>query len=292
MTTIAAQNTTAFAAIALWGQTGSQRCGCGRPDAPSNPSNASTTMSGGKVCFENDSYTITAGDDNSVTVHNKQTGETYQVWGDPHVNVDGQHAFDFWGTTTFQLDDGTKVTIQTTPWAGNPDMTVSSKVTITNGDYGVQITGVDSNQVGDLKFEETQHFGGLLDRLVADGNTLHENPAGKGFLGVDSEGRIRKVDQQYINETDLQKGGQLQQRVEDLLKKMSGLMAVAFVGGFLAGLAAVARRDDDHCGTRPVPLSGPRCGNDDDASGGYMLLMSRSGPNMSWFLLAGGTRLG
>src|SRR5687768_7833561 len=84
---------------------------CGRPGVdPANPTNASTRLQGGKVCFENDNYRITMGDDNTVSIFNKNTGESYLAWGDPHMNIDGQHAFDFWGTTTLALDDGTKVT--------------------------------------------------------------------------------------------------------------------------------------------------------------------------------------
>jgi len=210
------------------------------------------------------------------------------------MNVDGQHAFDFWGTTTLQLDDGTKVTIETTPWANNPAMTLSSKVTITNGDYGVQISGVDTNRVGDLKFDEAPHHGGLLDALVDDGNVLHENPAGKGFLAVDGNGRIRTVDQKYINETDLLKGGALQGRGADAFRNMAGLMAVAFVGGFIGGFIGGflgglvgAGRDSGNAG-KPQPL---RNNPPDDASS-FLLVMTRGNQNLSWMAVAGATRAG
>ncbi len=254
------------------------RCGTGDP---TNPTNASTQMVGGKVQFENDNYRITADDNNTVTIHNKNTGETYQAWGDPHMNIDGKHAFDFWGTTTLQLDDGTKVTIETTPWAKDPSMTLSSKVTITNGDYGVQVTGVDSNRTGDLKFDEAPQHGGLLDALVDDGNVLHENPAGKGFLAMDGNGRIRAVDQQYINETDLQKGGGLQARGAEAFERMAGLMAVAFIGGFIggffAGLAGSARESTPRAQPQPqrnIPL---------EDGNAFLLVMTRSNQNLSWF---------
>src|SRR3546814_17436153 len=61
--------------------------------------------SDGKVQFENDNHRITADDNNEVTIFNKQTGESYRIWGDPHVEIDGKHAFDFWGNTTFALDE-------------------------------------------------------------------------------------------------------------------------------------------------------------------------------------------
>jgi len=278
MTVTAASTNTSFAFFAAGG--------CLPP--VTNPTNASTQMVGGKVQFENDNYRITAGDDNTVTIFNKHTGESYQAWGDPHMNVDGQHAFDFWGTTTLQLDDGTKVTIETTPWANNPAMTLSSKVTITNGDYGVQISGVDTNRTGDLKFDEAPQHGGLLDALVDDGNLLHENPAGKGFLAVGGDGRIRAVDQKYINETDLMKGGALQAQGANAFRNMAGLMAIAFVGGFIGGFLGGlvgAARDGGNNG-KPQPL---RNNPTDDASA-FLLVMTRGQQNLSWMAVVGATR--
>ncbi|KQW49675.1 MULTISPECIES: DUF1521 domain-containing protein [unclassified Roseateles] len=217
----------------------------------SNPTNASTKMEGGKAVFENDNYRITAGDNNEVHIFNKKTGEDYKIWGDPHVNIDGKHEFDFWGTTTFALEDGTKVTIETTPWNGNQNATVASTVNITNGDYGVQIKGVDTNKVGDLKINEAKGWGETLDWTHDDGNVLQENPAGKGFLAVDADGKIQKVDQNYINKTDLQlnagkpakpvdQGAQDRAAdfVKDLFSMFSGLLSASFTGAFLGALAA------------------------------------------------------
>lgn len=220
----------------------------------SNPTHASTHMSGGQAVFENDNYRITAGDNNTVNIFNKKTGENYNIWGDPHVNIDGQHAFDFWGTTTFALEDGTKVTIETVP-AGN-GMTLASKVAITNGDYGVEISGVDTNHVGDLRIDEAAGWGSTLDWTHDDGNVLQENPAGQGFLAVDAQGTIHKVDQAYINATDLQKnppaeaaqqGGDF---LRNLLSMFSGAVSASLSGAFLnalstAGEGGEARRQPD-----------------------------------------------
>jgi hypothetical protein len=230
------------------------------PVDPANPSNASTRMVGGKAVFENDSYRITAGDDNQVLIQNKHTGETYRAWGDPHMEIDGKHAFDFWGTTTFMLDDGTKVTIETTPWGNNPEATLSSKVTITNGDYGVQITGVDTNTRGDLAIDEGKGWGRLADWAVDDGNVLYENRLGSGFVAIDEQGRLRKVDQQYIHETDLLKGGKLTERHRDAFQALTGIVSIAFVGAFLGTMAAlgmVADRLDRPDRQRPQPLPNP-----------------------------------
>jgi len=208
----------------------------------SNPTHAHTSMQGGQAVFENDNYRITAGDNNTVNIFNKKTGENYNIWGDPHVNVDGQHAFDFWGTTTFKLEDGTKLTIETTP-AGN-GATLASKLAITNGDYGVEISGVDTNKIGDLKIDEAAGWGHTLDWTHDDGNVLQENPAGKGFLGVDGNGNIQKVDQAYINKTDLQKnpglaedtGKKAAEFARNVFAMFSGLLSASFTGAFLSAL--------------------------------------------------------
>jgi hypothetical protein len=243
-----------------------QDCHCHCPPPPcdeSNPTNAKTTMECGKAVFENDNYRITAGDDNNVVIHNKNTGETYEAWGDPHMKVDGQQAFDFWGTTTLNLDDGTKVTIETTPFGANPETTLASRVTITNGDYGVRISGVDTNKVGDLRIDEAKGYGELLDAVTRDGNRLYENPCGQGFVGFDRDGHMRKVDQNFINETDLLKGGRepapkprhgghhdkpdcdprLKDRASQAFESLMSLVSISFLGGFLSGLLA----DVDHC---------------------------------------------
>ncbi|MEO1576449.1 MAG: DUF1521 domain-containing protein, partial [Pseudomonadota bacterium] len=137
-------------------------------------------------------------------------------------------------TTTFVLDDGTKITMQTTPWAGNENMTVASKVTISDGDFGVHITGVDPNETGDLSMVEVN--GHLADFVMRDGNTIYENPFGSGFLGTEG-GQLVKVDQAYINGTDEQKLGELAEPFAELLNSPSplGLMAVMFSGAFLGG---------------------------------------------------------
>lgn len=239
---------------------------CGRP-APMEPK--TTRGADGTVNFENENYKVRVNDTGEIHVTNKQTGETYRVWGDPHMDINGKHAFDFWGTTTLNLDDGTKITIDTTPWkGGNNGATIASRVTITDGqsDYGVQITGVDDNKTGDLKFNETTK-GWLLDAMVRDGNVFHENPAGTGFVAVDGRGNIHSVDQNWVNKTDETKGGapgnpDVDGKIKDLVDQFaklvsifSGIVAIQFLGAFLSSMESngrsegngrtPARRDDD-----------------------------------------------
>ncbi len=228
---------------------------------PCNPTAASTSMQGGKAVFENDNYRITAGDDNTVTINNKHTGETYEAWGDPHMKIDGKDSFDFWGTTTLRLEDGTKVTIQTTPWANDPSMTLSSKVTITNGDYGVQIGGIDTNCTGDLRIDEGKGWGQVLDAVVSDGNVLQENPTGKGFLAIDDSGQIRTVDQTYINQTDLQKSGANKQpdAMQELFRLFSSLLSVSYQGRFIHEMSSDEPKNEAPARV-DLPASSPAVG--------------------------------
>jgi hypothetical protein len=229
--------------------------GC-QPGDAANPTHASTSMQGGKAVFENDNYRIVASDANRVEISNKQTGEHYEVWGDPHVNVDGKHAFDFWGTTTFQLNDGTKLTFQTVP-AGN-GMTLPSTLTITNGEYGSRITGIDTVKNGDLHVDEGKSWGNVIDGVVDDGNVLYENANGKGFVALDDSGKLRQVDQQFINATDLQKGGagraqaqqqqQMAQLYQSAFQMMSGLLSISMTGLLLRNLGEDGGRSGSNGG--------------------------------------------
>lgn len=208
--------------------------------SPSGGASSANTQrtADGRVRFENDNYTITAGDNNEVLVKNKNTGEEYRIWGDPHVEVDGEHAFDFWGQTTFVLDDGTKVTIETTPWEGGDNgATVASEVTITDGksDYTAVISGVDTNTKGDLSFREYEgDVAQMVELAERDGNTVYENENGRGFFAVDRDGNIRNVDQAFINATDEVKNGgpTFMQQYAEMFQMFSGLMSIFFDGSF------------------------------------------------------------
>jgi hypothetical protein len=141
-----------------------------------------TLSGGGKGAIDlGDGYTLDLNENNSeITIKNANTGETTQIWGDPHVNVDGQHAFDFWGTTTFQLENGTKITINTEQFAGNPDMYVASGLTITKGAQAIEVKGISQNELGDLSVTQSTN-GRQLDDRTRDGFVLKENASGSGW---------------------------------------------------------------------------------------------------------------
>ncbi|MCW4460995.1 DUF1521 domain-containing protein [Sphingomonas sp. BT-65] len=128
-----------------------------------------------------DGYTLQLDERSSeITIRNAETGETTRIWGDPHVDVDGKRAFDFWGTTTFTLENGTKITIDTEQWGGNPDAYVASQVTITKGDQAIVVDGISQNQLGDLEVTMSND-GRAIDRATRDGFVLNENATGSGW---------------------------------------------------------------------------------------------------------------
>jgi hypothetical protein len=128
-----------------------------------------------------DGYRLEIDERNSqLTIFNENTGERTRIWGDPHVEIDGKHAYDFWGTTTFTLENGTKITINTEQWGGNPNAYVASQLVITKGDNAIIVDGISQNKLGDLSVSMSNN-GEMIDALTRDGYTLHENASGSGW---------------------------------------------------------------------------------------------------------------
>jgi len=128
---------------------------CIHPDAPvAAKPETSFDKSKGTASWENANYKITALESNSqLLVENKQTGETYRVWGDPHVDVDGKRSFDFKKDAVFKLDDGTEIHIKTVAYGRNQNVTLSSDITILDGqsNSAVQWKNLDQNTRGDME---------------------------------------------------------------------------------------------------------------------------------------------
>ena len=155
-----------------------------QPVSPQAQWTATTPQNGQATIGLGDGYTLLLNEHRSqIQIVNDTTGEVTNIWGDPHIdwNQDGRTDADFWTTTTFTLENGTKITIDTEPWNGNQNMYVASKLTITNGSNAIVVDGISQNQKGDLAI--TQHSNGyMLDALTHDGFTVYENPCGEGWL--------------------------------------------------------------------------------------------------------------
>ncbi|WBL81350.1 DUF1521 domain-containing protein [Bradyrhizobium xenonodulans] len=124
-----------------------------------------------------DKYTVTVDEkDASWTVRNNQTGHVTQISGDPHVDDDnnGKNDFDFKKDMTFQLEDGTKITVNTVPYGNG--QTLSSKLTITNGSNAITVEGLGADKDGANNLKVTQsNAGATLDQLASDGaDTIYE----------------------------------------------------------------------------------------------------------------------
>ncbi len=164
-------------------------CPCKQPDGKTDAKWTVNNPGNGKANIDLGNYELQLDEKNSqIKIINKNNGEVTNIWGDPHIdwNKDGKTDADFWGKTTFQLEDGTKITIDTEPWKGNKDMYVASEVTVTRGDHALQITGLSQNELGDLKVEYADRGGQALDWAVTDGFVVHENANGEGWINPET----------------------------------------------------------------------------------------------------------
>lgn len=204
----------------------------------------------GSVNFENQHYNINVADTGDINVTNKQTSEIYLIQSNLRVNVDGVQAFYFEGTTTFELDDGTKITIDTAPQkAVDYAMLVSTAVAIFDGnsDYGVLIENLDGIRAGEITFEEVTEDE-LADLGIGEGNALTENVDGEGFVAIDEQGNIQTVDQKWISNTD-----EIQVRTRGLYNQFSGMVnfisgvsQISFSGTLLLIASHSSNRVSDH----------------------------------------------
>lgn len=157
---------------------------CGPCVLPEPKNTWTAQMTGGNTAKVDlgDGYKLEIDERSSqMTIINERTGEKTRIWGDPHVEVDGKHAYDFWGTTTFTLENGTKITINTEQWKGNANMYVASQVVVTKGSNALIIDGISQNQLGDLKMT-LSNDGRAIDAAHRDGYVLSENECGSGWM--------------------------------------------------------------------------------------------------------------
>ena len=170
--------------------------------------------------WENANYKITFDEKASqIFVQNKNTGENYTVWGDPHVSIghedkntgairslNGDHDFDFKKDVRMTLEDGTELHIKTTPWERNGKpvngMTLASQVMIQDGlsDHAFKITGLDQNKLGDTKAEELTDLQLNPDDRINPGiglQMLERAGSDKGFSLADENGQFHAMDDKH-----------------------------------------------------------------------------------------------
>lgn len=139
-----------------------------------------------------DGNTLSIDEANSQIIIRDAQGNSTRIWGDPHVDYNGKHIGDFWGTTTFQLENGTKITINTETKPGS-GMTYAEQVVVTRGDQALVIDGVSELTKGDLSVS----LGGgyALDAAHDDGFVVHENDGSRtGWSSSITGGDVGQAD--------------------------------------------------------------------------------------------------
>lgn len=215
-----------------------QDCGCQCPTPAPQPEEPewSVEQNGSQATIDLGDYTLEINEKRSEFVlTNKETGESSRVWGDPHFDMDndGTTDVDFWGTMTMNLENGTKITIQTTPWEGNEDMTVSSRLVITQGDKAIEVSGMDQNDIGDMEISQSDD-GRFMDTFTGDGLDIYEN---SGTWMVPDGLQMREVTQEDMNTT---KGDQSDFSLVEGLQALAAFVASgSLLGSLLSTYSAV-----------------------------------------------------
>ena len=210
-----------------------QNCGCGQLSVNGN------TVNTGR-------YTIAATTDNSgtLTVTDNCTGETFKVWGDPHISTGSGGTADFQhAPATFKLPDGTEITVDPT---NNPGVNTINNVTITKGNDAVTMTGFTSGKIQTTNLPGEGYY---LDRTTPDGTVLTAENGNINDLMLPNgteigDGKnVGNIDQ-YANDNNSQALSQLQQTIAQLEQEMNqieqGLNMTSLMGCSFASFGAMS----------------------------------------------------
>lgn len=223
-----------------WSVTLGRMCGCDFQPA-SQPWTASMPANGRAQVDLGEGYTLEFNEAKSqILIKNAATGEVTNIWGDPHIdwNQDGRTDADFWGTTTFQLENGVKITIETEPYDKNPNEYLASRVTITKGDNVVVVDGVSQNDLGDLSVTMGQN-GRLADLMTDDGFLVTENPFGEGWINPET-GRLATQ-----RDFDVTKPGAGAPTFDgEFSSAISGFLLMGFIAGVFATMDGYAEAQE------------------------------------------------
>ena len=151
----------------------------------------------GSVVFDlSDGYSLSIDEIRSaVFVMNALTGESMLVWGAGEIALDGAEAGRFWGTTTVELGNGTKITMETAVDAAIADLFRLDKLTVTQDDRAMVITGIAETTLGDLAVVRSLD-GEAIDAATRDGLTLVTD-----LTGTWSDEFGNAVDQAILDQT-------------------------------------------------------------------------------------------
>ncbi|MBO9623385.1 MAG: DUF1521 domain-containing protein [Sphingomonas sp.] len=134
----------------------------------------------GSVLFDlGDGYSLSIDEAQSaVFVANGETGETMLVWGAAMIALDGAQAARFWGTTSVELGNGTKITMETVADAAVADLFRLDRLTVTRDTRAMVITGIAETVLGDLAVAQSLD-GEAVDAATRDGLTIVNDLTGR-----------------------------------------------------------------------------------------------------------------
>jgi hypothetical protein len=127
---------------------------------------------GGVVFDLGEGYSLAIDEAQSaVFVANAETGESMLVWGAAQLSLDGGDGARFWGTTSVELGNGTRITMETIADAAIADLFRLEKLTVTRDDRAMVITGIAETTLGDLAVVQSLD-GAAIDAATRDGLTI------------------------------------------------------------------------------------------------------------------------
>jgi hypothetical protein len=128
------------------------------------------SQAAGRVAFDlNDGYSLSIDESKSAfTVANAAGKETVQVWGAAKLALDGTTLGGFAGTTSLMLGNGTKITMETLPETKSADVFHLDRLTVTQGEKAVIVSGVSQVTSGDLIITQS-NSGDTVDDQTRDG---------------------------------------------------------------------------------------------------------------------------
>ena len=143
-------------------------------------------------------YRLTIDENNrALTVDNYKTGLQTVIWGAPppalNTNVVQPESLEFWGTTTFVLENHTRITVQTKADDQNASLYILDKVIVTKGDRALVITDAGNDVQGDMSVCSNDD-GWSLDLETADNMVLKEISAGAGWSRPGKNGLVTQAD--------------------------------------------------------------------------------------------------
>jgi hypothetical protein len=159
-----------------------------------------------------------------IKIINTNCNETTTIWGDPHVDWNGQPGDEgrFFGNTSFVLADGTKITVNTVPWNAAKTEWLAENVVVTKGNQSLVIDGIAQIGKGDVRVYQGLN-GQALDKFVDDGKlTVFENANGIGW--VTAKGGNQIATQADFNKTIVKAG---EANTHDLCKQLETLYKCA-----------------------------------------------------------------